>query len=307
MSRTTQDRVAAVRSFNRFYTRRIGVLGAGLLGTAHPLPEARVLYELGQRDLTEVADLRRGLDLDRGYLSRILGRLQEQGLIARERSAADARRQQVRLTQAGAKAHAELDRRSARENGALLEGLGEEDQRRVLAAMGTIEHALDPAAAPRSFTVRAPRVGDFGWIVQRHGALYAREYDWDETFEALVARIVADYVEHRDPEREAAWIAEVEGERAGCVLCVRADAEVAKLRLLLVEPWARSSGIGARLVDECLAFARRSGYSSITLWTNHVLRDARRLYERAGFELEAEKPHHSFGHELVGQDWSRAL
>jgi len=296
-----------VRSFNRFYTRRIGVLGAGLLGTTHPLPEARVLYELGQRDLTEVADLRRGLDLDRGYLSRILGRLEKEGLVARERSGADARRQQVRLTRAGVKAHAELDRRSARENRALLEGLGEEAQRSVLAAMETIERALGPAAVPRSFTVRAPRVGDFGWIVQRHGALYARKYDWDETFEALVARIVADYVEHRDPEREAAWIAEVEGERAGCVLCVRTDDEVAKLRLLLVEPWARGQGLGGRLVATCIAAARDAGHHTLTLWTNDILAAARHLYERAGFRLVKRERHRSFGKALVGQTWELTL
>jgi DNA-binding MarR family transcriptional regulator/N-acetylglutamate synthase-like GNAT family acetyltransferase len=307
MSGTTPDRVAAVRSFNRFYTRRIGVLGDGLLGTAFPLPQARVLFELGQRDVTEVADLRRMLGMDRGYLSRLLARLEEAGLLARERSGTDARRQQVRLTRAGARAHARLDARSATENRALLEGLGDAEQRRVLGAMTAIEGLLGAGANPPAPVLRAPGPGDFGWIVERHGALYAEEYRWDATFESLVARIVADHVERHDPECEAAWIAEVDGRPAGCVLCVREEETVAKLRLLLVEPWARGMGIGARLVDECIAFATGAGYASLTLWTNHPLRDARRLYERAGFQLVAEKPHHSFGHDLVGQDWSRAL
>jgi DNA-binding MarR family transcriptional regulator/GNAT superfamily N-acetyltransferase len=303
----TADRVAAVRAFNRFYTGRIGVLGE-FLHTQHSLTEARVLYELGEREAAEVADLRRDLRIDAGYLSRLLSRLEEQSLVVRERSADDARRQRVRLTDAGQEAFAELDRRSAAEIGALLDGLGEERQRRLVAAMQVIADVLDEDRPPDgAIVLRAPHAGDYGWIVQRHGALYADEYDWDETFEALVARIVADYADDHDPRREAAWIAELDGEPVGCVLCVREDQTTAKLRLLLVEPRARGRGIGGRLIDECLRFARRAGYERIVLWTNDVLHDARRLYERAGFELVESGPHHAFGHDLVEQTWARSL
>jgi DNA-binding MarR family transcriptional regulator/N-acetylglutamate synthase-like GNAT family acetyltransferase len=302
------DRVAAVRAFNRFYTSRIGVLGEGFLRTPHSLTEARVLYELGEREVAEVADLRRELDIDAGYLSRLLSRLEEQSLVARERSADDARRQRVRLTGDGQDVFAELDRRSATEIGELLDGLGEERQRRLVAAMRVIADVLDEDHPSDGVIVlRAPQPGDYGWIVQRHGALYADEYGWDETFEALVARIVADYAEHHDPKREAAWIAEVDGEPVGCVLCVRKDDATAQLRLLLVDPRARGRGIGGRLIDECLRFARRAGYERIVLWTNDVLHDARRLYERAGFELVESGAHHAFGHDLVEQTWARAL
>jgi DNA-binding MarR family transcriptional regulator/GNAT superfamily N-acetyltransferase len=307
VSVATDDRVAAVRAFNRFYTGRIGVLGEGLLRTPHSLTEARVLYELGQREAIDVADLRRELAIDAGYLSRLLSRLQEQRLVARERSASDGRRQRVRLTDEGVAASAELDRRSAEEIGTLLAGVGEEAERRLVAAMAVIREVLDEAPPPEAFVLRAPRPGDYGWIVHRHGVRYAEEYDWDERFEALVARIVADCVERSDHRREAAWIAEVDGEPVGCVLCVRKTDAVAQLRLLLVEPRARARGIGARLIEECLRFARRAGYEEITLWTNDVLHDARRLYERAGFELVESGPHHNFGHDLVEQTWSRPL
>ena len=303
----TVDRVDAVRAFNRFYTGRIGVLGE-FLHTQHSLTEARVLYELGDREVVEVADLRRDLDIDAGYLSRLLSRLEQQELVTRERSADDARRQRVRLTDHGRDAFAELDRRSAAEIGELLDGLGEEGQRRLVAAMGVIADVLDEERpSDGAVVLRAPHPGDFGWIVQRHGALYAEEHAWDETFEALVARIVADYAEDHDPRREAAWIAEVDGDPVGCVLCVRKDDETAQLRLLLVEPRARGRGIGARLIEECLRFARRAGYERMVLWTNDVLQDARRLYERAGFELVESGPHHSFGHDLVEQTWARVL
>jgi len=301
------DPVAAVRAFNRFYTNRIGVLGDGLLRTPHSLTEARVLYELSQRDVTEVADLRRELDIDAGFLSRLLARLERSGLVARERSQADARRQRIRLTADGTAAFAELDRRSAAEIGALLDAVGEEDQRRLVAAMDVVRGVLEGVPRSEAFVLRPAHAGDFGWIVHRHGALYAQEYGWDETFEALVARIVADHVEHRDPRLEAAWIAELDGEPVGCVLCVRREDDVAQLRLLLVEPGARGRGIGARLIEECLRFAKRAGYHRITLWTNDVLHEARRLYERAGFELVESAPHHSFGHDLVEQTWARAL
>jgi DNA-binding MarR family transcriptional regulator/N-acetylglutamate synthase-like GNAT family acetyltransferase len=304
----TVDRVAAVRAFNRFYTGRIGILGEGFLRTPHSLTEARVLYELGHRDVVEVAELRRELEIDAGYLSRLLSRLEDQALVTRERSEEDGRRQRVRLTEHGADAFAELDRRSAAEIGELLEGLGEERQRRLVAAMQAIAGLLDDdPRADAAVVLRAPHPGDYGWIVHRHGVQYAEEYRWDETFEALVARIVADYAENHDPKREAAWIAEVDGEPVGCVLCVRRDDATAQLRLLLVDPRARGRGIGGRLIDECLRFARRAGYEQIVLWTNDVLHDARRLYERAGFELVESGEHHAFGHDLVEQTWSRRL
>jgi DNA-binding MarR family transcriptional regulator/N-acetylglutamate synthase-like GNAT family acetyltransferase len=301
------ERVAAVRAFNRFYTNRIGVLRDGLLRTPHSLTEARVLYELGQRDVTEVADLRRELDIDAGFLSRLLARLQRDGLVARERSEADGRRQRITLTDDGLAAFAELDRRSAMEIGELLDALGDEDQRQLVAAMDVVRGVLEDVPRADGFVLRPAQVGDFGWIVHRHGVLYAQEYAWDETFEALVARIVADHVERRDPRREAAWIAEVDGAPVGCVLCVRRENDVAQLRLLLVEPSARGRGIGGRLIEECLRFAKRAGYRRITLWTNDVLHDARRLYERAGFVLVESAAHHSFGHDLVEQTWVRDL
>ena len=250
------DRVAAVRAFNRFYTNRIGVLGEGLLRTPHSLSEARVLYELGQREVTEVADLRRELDIDAGFLSRLLARLQRNGLVARERSQTDARRQRIRLTDDGRAAFAELDRRSAAEIGELLDALGDEDQRRLVAALDVVRGVLEDVPRSEGFVLRPAHAGDFGWIVHRHGVLYAEEYGWDETFEALVARIVADFVEQRDARRDAAWIAEVDGAPVGCVLCVRREDEVAQLRPLLVVPHMENAppveaiGIAARSMSQ---------------------------------------------------------
>ena len=297
--------VETVRDFNRFYTRSIGVLGPGLLRTEHSLAEARVLYELGQAERTDVAELRRRMGIDGGHLSRVLARLERKGLVERDRAPADARRQRARLTEAGAAAFATLDRRSADETAERLAALDPDGQRRLLRALAEVRRLLDPEPAPPAVVLRAPRPGDLGWVVERHGALYAAEYGWDASFEALVARIVADYANGHDPAREAAWIAEVDGAPAGCVFCMRADDATAQLRLLLVEPRARGLGLGARLVDECLAFARAAGYRELRLWTNDPLVHARRIYERAGFVLGAEEPHRSFGHDLVGQTWSR--
>ncbi|MQA16883.1 MAG: GNAT family N-acetyltransferase [Pseudonocardiaceae bacterium] len=299
--------VESVRAFNRFYTRMIGVLQAGLVGTPYSLTEARLLFELAQRDRIEVAELRRLLDLDAGYLSRILARFGADGLVVRDQSPSDARRQVIALTEAGRAAFAVLDDHQVAAVEQLLEPLSREQQSRLVEAMGTIRETLGDTSRRAGFVLRAPEPGDLGWVVARHGALYAAEYGWDATFEALVARVVADYVDQHDPKREAAWIAEVDGEPAGCVFCVADDGTTAKLRLLLVDPSARGMGIGERLVEECLRFARRAGYSRITLWTNDVLDAARRIYERAGFHLDQQDPHHSFGHDLVGQNWSRDL
>jgi DNA-binding MarR family transcriptional regulator/ribosomal protein S18 acetylase RimI-like enzyme len=322
-----RERVEAVRSFNRFYTNVIGVLRADLLRTRYSLTEARVIVELGAREVSAVTDLRRDLDIDAGFLSRILARLEADRLISRERSEADARRQVIRLTDLGRAEREMLVSRAVADIERLLSGLTDEDQRRLTGAMGAIREILGNGAGREAFTLRPLTPGDCGWVVHRHGVLYAREYGWDETFEALVARIVADYMERQvaarsgsapekpeKPERpgppmENAWIAEVDGERAGCVFCMhKQDGErVAQLRLLLVEPGARGLGIGGRLVRECVGFARKAGYEHVMLWTNDVLTDARRLYERAGFRLRREEPHHSYGHDLVGQDWWLSL
>src|SRR4051812_14961016 len=270
-------RIEAVRAFNRFYTNRIGVLREGLHDSPHPLPEARVLFELG-RGVTEAGELRRTLDMDAGQLSRLLTRLDEQGLVGRERSPDDARRQRLRLTTAGMKAYKKLDRGAVTQWRALLAPLPDAQQDELLTAMGTVRTMLEDATA-RDVELRAPGPGDLGWVVERHGALYAAEYDWGVGFEALVADIVAAYAHGHDPRRERCWIATVSGRRAGCIFCVRrdGDGDVAQLRLLLVEPWARGLGLGGRLIDACIAFARDAGYRELVLWTNHPLTDARRL------------------------------
>lgn len=303
----TRKRVASVRAFNRFYTNVIGVLHSGLLDTPYSLTEARILFELAQRDTTEVAELRRVLDIDAGYLSRILSRFEADGLAVRERSAEDARRQLIRLTGQGQTAFSALDARQDEDVAGLLATMSDEHQRRLLGAMSGIRELLGDTRS-EGYVLRPPGPGDLGWVVNRHGVLYAEEYDWDATFEALVARVVSDYASDHDPAREAGWIAEADGEPAGCVFCVRGDDDAtAKLRLLLVEPSARGRGIGAGLVAECMRFARQAGYRRMTLWTNDVLDSARRIYQGAGFELVDEEKHHSFGHDLVGQNWARAL
>lgn len=301
------DRVNAVRAFNRFYTRIIGVLDEGLLRTDYSLTEARVLYELAEADSLDVGALRDAVAIDAGYLSRILARFEENGLVRRGPSEEDARRRVVRLTRRGLSVADTLDRRSAEEIGALLSRMGDAGQRRLLGAMGTIRTALREDPSRRAVVLREPGPGELGWIVERHGALYQQEYGFDARFEALVARVVADFAESRDPRRDRAWIADVDGEPAGCVLCVRRDDEVAQLRLLLVEPSARGLGLGTRLVEEVLRFARDAGYARVTLWTQDVLRDARRIYDRAGFELLDAEPHADFGPRVVGQTWTQTL
>jgi DNA-binding MarR family transcriptional regulator/GNAT superfamily N-acetyltransferase len=301
-------RVAAVREFSRFYTGMLGLLREGLLDTPYSLTEARVIFELAGADHTEVAELRRVLNIDPGYLSRLLARFEADGLVARRRSSADGRRQVIGLTGQGRAAFQLLDNRSAGQIAALLSGRSEEDQQRLTDAMACVRQVLDGSQrrAP-AVRLREPAPGDLGWVVQAHGALYAAEYGWDTTFEALVARVVADYAAGHDPRRERAWIAEVDGRPAGCVLCVRKDQATAQLRLLLVEPAARGLGIGGQLVRECISFARAAGYSQLVLWTNDVLTAARRIYQRAGFQLADSQQHRSFGHDLVGQDWRLAI
>jgi DNA-binding MarR family transcriptional regulator/predicted N-acetyltransferase YhbS len=297
-----------VRGFNRFYTRVLGLLRPHLAGSAFGLTEARVLFELAHRDDTAVSELRRDLDLDAGYLSRILTNFTASGLVVREKSEADGRRQVVRLTDDGRRAFDELDQLQAGAIATMLAPLDDGQRTELVTSMGRIRRTLGDEPRWSGLVLRSPAPGDLGWVVERHGYRYAAEYGWDTTFEALVARIVADFAERTATKREAAWIAELDGERVGCVFCTAADAkDTAQLRLLLVEPSARGAGVGTRLVDECLRFARRSGYRRITLWTNDVLLAARRIYERAGFRCDRREPHHSFGHDLVGECWSRDL
>jgi DNA-binding MarR family transcriptional regulator/N-acetylglutamate synthase-like GNAT family acetyltransferase len=303
-----EARVAAVRRFNRFYTQKIGVLNEGLLRSPFSLAEARVLYELAHRERPTAAELGRDLGLDPGYLSRILRGFARRGLVASTPSETDRRQRLLTLTARGRAAFAPLDRRSRREIGALLDGLSEEAQRRLVGAMATIERLLAPRPpASPPYLLRPHRPGDMGWVVQRHGALYAQEHGWDERFEALVAEIVAGFIKRFDPQAERCWIAERDGETVGCVFLVRKSRMVAQLRLLLVEPQARGLGIGGRLVEECLRFAGQAGYRKVVLWTNDVLHAARRLYERAGFRRTESAPHRSFGRDLVGETWELRL
>ena len=296
-----------MREFNRFYTNVIGLLREGLLDTPYSLAEARILFELARDGEAETANLRRWLDIDAGYLSRLLARFEADGLVTRTRSPLDGRRQVIGLTGTGRAAQADLDARSGTQIRALLAGLTPDGRRRLTAAMASIREIVGPAPPPAAFVLRPPVPGDMGWVVQRHGALYAAEYGWDASFEALVARIVADYAARDDHRGEAVWIAELDGEPAGCVFCVRKTDTTAQLRLLLVEPRARGLSMGGRLVAECVSFARRAGYREIVLWTNDVLHAARRIYQRAGFQLVSSQPHHAFGHDLVEQDWRLPL
>ncbi|AUI62557.1 helix-turn-helix domain-containing GNAT family N-acetyltransferase [Amycolatopsis sp. BJA-103] len=302
------DRVATVRAFNRLYTGVIGVLDEGPADAEYSLSEARVIFELAQQDPTQVTDLRKRLDLDAGYASRLLARLEGRGLLTRERSDEDARRQIIRLTENGQKAFAVLDERSVGRIGSLLGRFGEDEQERLLGAMGTITSLVGERAPDPTLVLRPPRPGDFGWVVHRHGALYSREYGWDERFEALVARVVADYVDNRGEPCQAGWIAELDGERVGSVFCMPAeDGTTAKLRMLLLEPAARGRGVGKRLVTECVEFARASGYAAMELWTVSLLDAARAVYEKAGFRLASEETIPGFGYELTGQTWRMEL
>jgi len=300
--------VAAVRRFNRFYTRQIGVLRQGLLNSPYSLAEARVLYEIAHRRQPTATELGQDLQLDAGYLSRILRSFEQRGLLRKQASPKDARQSLLSLTTAGRAEQSTLEAASNAEVGAILGTLAVDRQTRLLRAMQAIEELLGPGEASREpYLLRTHRPGDMGWIVHRHGLLYAREYGWDETFEALVAEIAAKFIREFNAERERCWVAERDGEILGSVFLVEHSAAVAQLRLLLVEPAARGLGIGRRLVEECIRFARQAGYNSITLWTNDILSSARRIYETAGFKQVGEEQHHSFGHDLVGQTWELRL
>ena len=301
--------VQTVRRFNRFYTRQIGVLNEGLLGSPFSLTEVRVLYELAHRDQPTAAELCKELGLDPGYVSRLLSDFEKRGLIQRLPSQADGRQSLLALTRRGQQKFAELDVRSTAEVKAMLSNITLQSDR-LRNAMHTIEELLggaapEPGKAP--YLLRPHQPGDMGWVVHRHGVLYSQEYGYDERFEALVAEIVAHFIQHFDPKRERCWIAEREGEIVGSVFLVKKTKTVAKLRLLLVEPKARGLGIGKRLVDECIRFARQTGYKKITLWTESDLHAARGIYEKAGFRLLHEKPHLSWGHDLIAETWELKL
>jgi DNA-binding MarR family transcriptional regulator/GNAT superfamily N-acetyltransferase len=310
-SRERQRRIAAMRRFNRFYTRQIGVLRKTYLESPYSLGEARILYEVAQARTPTASDVGRALDLDAGYLSRVLRSLERNGLIERTVSARDARQSHLALSARGKRAFAPLERRSQRNTGAMLDKLAPTDQSRLISAMSTVERLLGggerETPAHRRYVLRAPRPGDFGWIVKRHAELYALEYGWTEPFEGVCAQIVADFVNKFDKTRERCWIAEMDGENVGSIILAKETESVARVRLLLLDPKARGLGLGARLVDECITFARRTGYKKITLWTHRVLVAARHIYENAGFKLTRSERHRSWGKQVVGEHWDLAL
>ncbi len=302
------QRVEAVRRFNRFYTQKIGVLHDGLLRSPFPLAEARVLYELAHRQNPTASELARELGLDAGYLSRILLGFEKRGLMARKPSESDGRQSLLRLTKKGKEAFAPLEARSRDEIGAMLSNLSSVNHSRLIEAMHTMERLLGGQPETKvPYLLRSHQPGDMGWVTHRHGVLYSQEYAWDEQFEALVASIVAKFIQHYDPKKERCWVAEKDGEIVGSVFLVKKSKTVAKLRLLLVEPKARGLGLGTRLVSECVRFARQVGYRKVMLWTNNVLHAARHIYEKTGFRLVHEEPHHSFGHDLIGETWELKL
>lgn len=304
-----EDRVEIVRSFNRFFTRKIGALRETLLHSPYSLTEARILFELANSDKYTAASLGRELGLDAGYLSRILAGFEQQGLIEKVRSEQDGRQYFLYMTDKGKEAFAPLDRRSREEISEMLDDLSEDEQLRLLKAMKAIENILDKESLKYSepFIIRPHEPGDMGWVTHRHGVLYAKEYGWDERFEALVAQITADFINNFKPDRERCFIAEMNGEIVGSVFVVESSETVAKLRLLLVEPTARGMGLGRRLVGECIRFARCAGYRKMVLWTNSILTQARKIYKSYGFELVAEEQQHSFGHDLVFETWELTL
>jgi DNA-binding MarR family transcriptional regulator/GNAT superfamily N-acetyltransferase len=310
--RDRESRIAAVRRFNRFYTRQLGVLRKTYLDSPYSLGEARVLYEIASGGSPTASDIGRALDLDAGYLSRTLRNFEKRGLIQRKASASDARQSHLTLSPRGRKAFAPLERRSQHETGAMLGRLAPADRARLIAATHTIETLLGgttPDYPPQQhrYTLRAPKPGDFGWIVKRHAELYAEEYGWIEPFEGLCGQIVADFVNKYDPKHERGWIAEMDGENVGSIMLVKDSESVARIRLLLVDPKARGLGLGARLADECVRFAKRVGYKKITLWTHQELTAARHIYEKAGFKLMRSERHRSWGRPVVSEHWDLEL
>lgn len=307
MNSLTQ-RAELIRQFNRFYTKQIGVLQQGLLDSPFSLTEARVIYELGQYENNTASDICSQLDLDAGYLSRMLGDFKKKGLVHKEVSPQDGRQSILRLTEAGQQAYHMLNSRSQQEIEAMLEQLSDGEQIRLVNAMQTVESLLGTQPQWKvPYILHPPQPGDMGWVVTQHGLLYAREYQWDATFEGFVAEIIAGFVKNFKPKFERCWMAEVDGQNAGSVFIVKKSDEVAKLRMLIVTPEARGLGIGKRLVQECISYARQVGYRKMTLWTNSCLLAARHIYKQAGFQLVASEPYHDFGQDLVGETWDLDL
>jgi DNA-binding MarR family transcriptional regulator/GNAT superfamily N-acetyltransferase len=302
-----RHRAERIRQFNRLYTKQIGVLHEGLLDSPFSLTEVRVLYELAHRASPTASELATELNVDAGYLSRILGAFEKKKLIRRSPSTADARQLHIDLTAHGKQTFRPLEERSTAEVAGMLEKIPPPAQEKLLSAIQTIEGLLAPPAKSTAYLLRSHQPGDIGWVIQRHGAVYAREYGWTIEFEALVAEIAAAFLRDFDLERERCWIAERDGVNLGCIFLVNGGDGVGKLRLLLVEEQARGLGIGRRLVRECVAFAQSTGYRKITLWTQSILHAARRLYTDAGFRRVMEQPHHSFGADLVGETWELEL
>jgi DNA-binding MarR family transcriptional regulator/GNAT superfamily N-acetyltransferase len=309
MSRqVSNDQIAAVRAFNRFYTRKLCVLDQQLLKSTFSLSEARVLYELAHRDDLAAKEIGIELGLDPGYLSRIIQNFDDRGLITRKPLPSDRRQYRLSLTAKGRAAFARLDRSSHDDVADMLAALPPGSAKRLTGAMAAIERLLGASnASPLRASLREPRPGDMGWVVQSHGALYASEYGFDSSFEGLVADIAARFLASFDASRERCWIADIDGAQVGSVFLVKHSDDVAKLRLLLVDPAGRGQGLGQRLVGECIAFAQACGYRKITLWTQSILLAARKIYQDAGFELVASEPHRSFGQSLIGETWEREL
>jgi DNA-binding MarR family transcriptional regulator/ribosomal protein S18 acetylase RimI-like enzyme len=311
-AKEAKDSVALIRRFNRFYTRQLGVLRKTYLDSPYSLGEARVLYEIASRGAPTASEITRALDLDAGYLSRTLRNFERRGLIRRKASASDARQSHLELTPDGRKAFAPLEQRSQRDTAAMLAQLPPADQSRLVAAMGTIETLLGASEAERlqtnrRYLLRAPQPGDFGWIVKRHAELYAQEYGWVAPFEGVCAKIVADFVNTFDPERERCWIAEMDGDNVGSIMLAKEPDTVARIRLLLVDPKARGLGLGAQLTHECIGFARSVGYRKITLWTHSILTAARHIYQKAGFQLMRSEEHDSWGKPVTSEHWDLEL
>ena len=303
------DPIHTIRRFNRFYTRQIGVLQEHLLESQFSLTEVRVLYELAHRENVTAGELCRDLGLDRGYLSRMLQNFENQGWVKTTQAEDDRRKFFLELTARGKKVFSPLDRQSSKQVETMLAKLPPAQHGKLLGAMQEIERALMPSAnGATAYSIRQHKPGDMGWIVHRHGVLYAQEYGYDERFEALVAQIVAEFIQNLDPRRERCWVAEKDGEILGSIFLVRKSKSVAKLRLLLVEPSTRGLGIGRRVVSECVNFAREAGYKKIMLWTQSELSAARHLYQGAGFKLTGKDPHQSWGrNDLVAETWELKL
>lgn len=305
-----EERISAVRHFNRFMTRQIGALREGLLHSPYSLTESRILFEIATNEDPAASNLTQELGLDAGYLSRILARFEEKGLIKKERSAKDARQRILKLTPEGEKAFSKLNERSYNEIADLLGKLSESEQQQLINAMKTVEGLISKNESLKfsgPYFLRQHEPGDMGWVVHKHGLLYSQEYGWDERFEALVSRIAADFIINYNPKRERFWIAEMNGEIVGSIFVVEGSEDTAKLRLLIVDPKARGLGLGSQLVEECINFSKQAGYKKLVLWTNSVLKEARHIYQKKGFQLVKEEKHHSFGHDLVGETWELLL